>query len=150
MSSLVYALINQVQTFKLLISIYRRVVYVSSLMMYINLLAIVLINALDPWSNMLLKYISKIIWPIIVYSKTLSTKPTLYHCWFRWRHLMNEMRGELGKKNPKKEIRIPHFYYVIGIKSVAYWASSTLATCLFLFCALLIVNDVILVLKLIH
>ena len=30
---------------------------------------------------------------------------------------MNEMRGEVGKKTPKKEMRIPHFYDVTDIKS---------------------------------
>ena len=32
---------------------------------------------------------------------------------------MREMRGEVGKKTPKKRWRIPHLYYVTGIKSGA-------------------------------
>ncbi len=34
------------------------------------------------------------------------------------------MRGEEGKETPKERWRIPHFYYVTGIKSGTDWASS--------------------------
>ena len=37
---------------------------------------------------------------------------------------MRELRGEVGKKTPKKRWRIPQFYYVTGIKSGTDWASS--------------------------
>ena len=38
------------------------------------------------------------------------------------------MRNMRGKKTPKKEMEIPHFYDVTGIKSGADWTSSNINT----------------------